>query len=208
MTEDEVLQVINNIANRLANRFKFGYHETEDMKQEARLLAISGIDKFDETKSYPLENFLWTHVRNRLFNLKRNNYERPDKPCFKCPFNAYDLTCASECSKYEDKFSCSLYKGWIERNTAKKNILQPIDLSTVDRDTEDNMKIYVEYEDNLDNKEIKRVLNKYLPLELRADYLKLINNVHVPKNRKLKVFKAVTKILEDYGHISNIGSTE
>ena len=33
MSEQQVIQTINNIANRLALKFKFGYHELEDMKQ-------------------------------------------------------------------------------------------------------------------------------------------------------------------------------
>ena len=84
MTEEQVIQTIDNIANRLASKFKFGYHEIEDMKQQARLFAWEGLKNYDGIR--PLENFLWTHVRNRLYNFKRNNFGRPDKPCDTCPF--------------------------------------------------------------------------------------------------------------------------
>ena len=84
MTEKQVIQIINNIANRLAGKFKFGYHDLEDMKQQARLFAWEGMENYDGIR--PLENFLWTHVRNRLYNFKRNNFGRPDKPCDSCPF--------------------------------------------------------------------------------------------------------------------------
>ena len=66
MTEEQVLQTINNIANRLAAKFKFGYHELEDMKLQARLFEWQGLKNYDGVR--PLENFLWTHVRNRLYN--------------------------------------------------------------------------------------------------------------------------------------------
>ena len=56
MTEDEVVQTINLIANRLAGKFKFGYHELEDMKQQARLFAWEGLENYDGVR--PLENFL------------------------------------------------------------------------------------------------------------------------------------------------------
>ena len=84
MTEEEVLETIEKIANKLCYKFKFGYHGVEDMKQQATLFALEGLDSYDEKR--PLENFLWTHVRNRLFNYKRDNFERPDKPCFSCVF--------------------------------------------------------------------------------------------------------------------------
>ena len=39
------------------------------MKQQAAIFALEGLEKYDNKR--PLENFLWTHVRNRLFNYKR-----------------------------------------------------------------------------------------------------------------------------------------
>ena len=40
MTEEEVLDVIEEVASKLVYKFKFGYHEVEDMKQQAVLEAI------------------------------------------------------------------------------------------------------------------------------------------------------------------------
>ena len=74
--EEEVLEIIEIVATRLCHKFKFGYHTAEDIKQQARMFAWEGLDKYDEIR--PLENFLWTHVRNRLYNFKRNNYSRPN----------------------------------------------------------------------------------------------------------------------------------
>ncbi len=84
MTEEEVLSSIDRVANGLAYKYRFGYHGLDDMKQEARMLAIEGLDRYDSSRG-KLETFLWTHVSNRLFNIKRNKYARPDKPCFDCP---------------------------------------------------------------------------------------------------------------------------
>ena len=64
MSESQLIQIINNIANRLAGKFKFGYHDLEDMKQQARLFAWEGLEHYDGVR--PLENFLWTHVRMRV----------------------------------------------------------------------------------------------------------------------------------------------
>jgi DNA-directed RNA polymerase specialized sigma subunit len=89
VSEEEFLTVLDNISKRLGHKFKFGYHNFDDMKQQAAIFALEGLEKYD--KKRPLENFLWTHVRNRLFNYKRDNYQRPDKPCLSCPL--YDPHC-------------------------------------------------------------------------------------------------------------------
>jgi len=74
VTEEEFLRVLDNISKRLGHKFKFGYHDFDDMKQQASIFALEGLEKYDNSR--PLENFLWTHVRNRLFNYKRNNYQK------------------------------------------------------------------------------------------------------------------------------------
>ena len=56
MDETEVIAIIDRIANRLAAKFKFGYHELEDMKQQARLFAWEGMENYDGVR--PLDNFL------------------------------------------------------------------------------------------------------------------------------------------------------
>ena len=84
ITEQELLDTIDIITKKLAYKFKFGYHQIEDMKQQISIFALEGLENYDNKR--PLENFLWTHVRNRLFNFKRDNYQRPDKPCKTCPF--------------------------------------------------------------------------------------------------------------------------
>ena len=90
MTEDEVLSSIDLVANRLASKFRFGYHSIDDMKQQARIFALEALDIYDNTKGTTLDTFLWLYVRNRLCNFKRDNYERP-KPCLNCPLNAYNI---------------------------------------------------------------------------------------------------------------------
>ena len=68
MTEQEVLAVIEKIANRYCHKFKFGYFTAEDIKQEAFIIAVDALDRYDERR--PLENFLSSHVKNRLINFK------------------------------------------------------------------------------------------------------------------------------------------
>ena len=191
MTEEQVLQTIDNIANRLASKFKFGYHEIEDMKQQARLFAWEGLKNYDGVR--PLENFLWTHVRNRLYNFKRNNFGRPDKPCDSCPF--YDRNFFNSqgygCKAYDNHEECDLYLGWMNRNTAKRNIMNTskLDLDIQDRNSVAN---------KLDRDDIFNLVDTSLPVQYREDWIRLIHGLKLPKARKETIVKVVLEILKEY----------
>ena len=76
LNETEVVDTINKIATKLAPKYVFASYEIEDIKQEAFLIGIEALDRYDSSK--PLENFLYTHISNRLKNFKRDNYYRLD----------------------------------------------------------------------------------------------------------------------------------
>jgi len=194
--ESELLKVIDIISKKLAYKFKFGYHEIEDMKQQISIFALEGLQNYDHKR--PLENFLWTHVRNRLFNYKRDNYQRPDKPCLSCPL--YDPHLAksySGCTKYNDKNDCSEYVDWHSRNSTKKNLMH---LSTID-ELKDYGSAFTTQEDSLfsqiSNGEIVNKIEENLIGENRVTYLKLKNGGKVSKGDSEKLMSEIKKILED-----------
>ena len=76
LTEQEVVNVITNVAKKLAPKFVFASFEIEDIEQEAFLMGVEGLERYDSTK--PLENFMYAHINNRLKNFKRDNYYRFD----------------------------------------------------------------------------------------------------------------------------------
>jgi DNA-directed RNA polymerase specialized sigma24 family protein len=190
MTETEVLQTINLIANRLAGKFKFGYHELEDMKQQARLFAWEGLENYDGVR--PLENFLWTHVRNRLYNFKRNNFGRPDKPCDTCPF--FDMSFSNSnnypCKAFDNEEECDLYAGWLKRNTAKRNIMNTANLDI-------DVKQASRLDEMLDQKHIFNIVDQAIPVHCREDWLRFINSLKLPKSRRLNIIEIVKEILEE-----------
>ena len=120
MQEDELIAIVDKIANRFASTFKFGYHELEDMKQQAWQVALEGLKDYDGKR--PLENFLWTHVRNRLYNFKRDNYFRPEKPCDRCPLLVNDV-----CTKFKDRLECDLYSRWEKRTEKRKSLMTAVE---------------------------------------------------------------------------------
>ena len=98
---------------------KFGIYSEEDLLQEAYLSVSRVIHKFDARKG-KLFSFLYTHVNNRMKNLRRDKLERLTPPCAKCPLNAF---CAvSGCQAYSDVMDCSYYRNWRYRNAAKKSL--------------------------------------------------------------------------------------
>lgn len=200
MTEQEVLEVIEKVASRLCYKFKFGYHDVEDMKQQARLFAIQGMDNYDESR--PLENFLWTHVRNRLFNFKRDNFERPDKPCLSCPF--YDPSCKNsrnECEEFEDRRDCTLYEGWVSRNQRKKNLISTTSLDNTQHSRDKNQPTSLL--EHIANKEILKLIDENIPIVLRADYLRFTHGMKLSRPKKNAVINSIKSILKenniDYG---------
>lgn len=74
MNETEVVNTILKISKKLAHRYTFTSYEVEDIEQEAFLIGIAGLDKYDQDR--PLENFMYVHINNRLKTFKRDNYYR------------------------------------------------------------------------------------------------------------------------------------
>ena len=68
------LKTIQTIAERIANKYVFGYFDKEDIVQEAVIFGLEAYEKWDRVR--PLENFISVHISNRLKNLKRDNYFR------------------------------------------------------------------------------------------------------------------------------------
>lgn len=185
VSDEEFLQTLEIITKKLVYKFKFGYHEIEDMKQQAAVFAIEGLKKYDHKR--PLENFLWTHVRNRLFNYKRDHYQRPDKPCLTCPLYQPNSE-VSDCSEFNDKLNCNAYKVWFKRNDSKKNIMQP---SYIENKEPQNPK--ENFVSNLTNQEIIDKIEENLPTKYRDTYLKIKHGMKVPKNDKIKLQNYIKK---------------
>jgi hypothetical protein len=191
VSTEEFLLVLENISKRLAHKFRFAYHSVDDMKQQAAIFALEGLKNYD--KKRPLENFLWTHVRNRLFNYKRNNYQRPDKPCHSCPF--FDKGCKvsiNQCEKFTNKDDCELYAAWAKRNEAKKNIIQP---GYIESNTSFSPSTTIE--PLLENKELIRFLDSNIQSEYREIYLKLKHGLKINKSDLKKLQNHITKLMED-----------
>jgi len=100
INEQEAVAVIMKIAKRLAPKYVFASYDVEDIEQEAFLIGIAGLEKYDQNR--PLENFMYTHISNRLKTFKRDNY--------------YRLDYGTAAQKIQDR---------------KKNLLEPVDIDAI-----------------------------------------------------------------------------
>ena len=54
-----------------------------------------------------------------------------------------------------------------------------------------------DYIENVDISDIKNIIDKELPMAYRSDYLKIINNVYVPKKRRAEVLSVLKQLVEN-----------
>ncbi len=196
LTEQQFLDTVKVVARRLSSKFRFGYNSIEDIEQQSVIHAYKSLKKWDRVR--PLENFLYRCIHNLLYNDKRNQVGRPDKPCLTCPL--YDPHCnksTSQCEDFENKNDCEMYASWVKRNDSKKNIMQPIDIYNVRDEHEENMKTG-DHIDELERQELWTIIDKHLDTKLRADYIKLRHNIKIPKQRRLQIERAILDITKEH----------
>lgn len=158
MTEQQVIDQINIVVNRVASKYTFHGYEVDDIKQEAFIICMDALSRYDNKR--PLENFLAVHLSNRLKNFIRDNFY----------------------TKGEEE---------------KKKVLKPKSLCNEDFAPCRNYET-LDADEKLDAQQIQAILDKHLPASYRADYLKLINNVYVPKKRREDVLSLIKELVERY----------
>ena len=172
MTEREVTETITRVANRYAYKFQFGFYTPDDIRQEAFIIAMDALDRYDESR--PLENFLAVHVKNRLNNFKRDKYYRQQK---------------------EDQANKNKYD-----NNTKKFLMEPIDISSVRDEHENNMRLDDSFVNNIEDQELLDIIDTFLDVVLRAYYLRILNGVYVPKPRREQIYNEINRILKENSH--------
>tara|TARA_R100000008_G_C3565143_1_gene158686 strand:- start:116 stop:640 length:525 start_codon:yes stop_codon:yes gene_type:complete len=171
MTESEVLEVVNRICDRYAYKFKFGYFEPDDIRQEAFIIAIDALERYDEGR--PLENFLAVHVKNRLNNFKRDRYYRQHK-------------------KLDENID--------QLNNSKKFLMDTLDISNIRDEKEGNMRLDDDFIEKIANEELLEIIDEHLDVSFRSDYLRVKDGTYVPKPRREQIMEEITEILKDHGY--------
>lgn len=157
MTQQQTIDQITIVVDRIAPRYTFRDYDVEDIKQEAFMICMDALDRYDANR--PLENFLSVHLSNRLKNFVRDNY-------------------------------------FIRDDEDKKRVMAPKQLPQDDQIIQKEINI-----DNLlDTQDMKNIIDKFLPVELRSDYLKFLSEAYVPKKRKVYLIEVIKNILKENGY--------
>lgn len=187
-TEATVLECIEKAVALLATSFTFGIYGVEDVAQEGRLMALEVLERERFNTSLPLAPFLFAHIRNRLINLKRNKFRRTDSPCLLCHRG-------NACGP--DGQICDRYRDWKQRNQSKASLMCPGDLDNIpdehEKRTHTDSTVISESAKN----ELVEMIDRKLPVELRASFLQMRAGVIIPKARRLQVEAAVKEIIGD-----------
>tara|TARA_Y100001938_G_scaffold5779_1_gene7193 strand:+ start:2291 stop:2806 length:516 start_codon:yes stop_codon:yes gene_type:complete len=161
MTEQQVIDQINIVCNRIAPRYTFYGYTVDDIKQESFIICMEALNRYDGIR--PLENFLSVNLSNRLKNFVRDNH-----------FVGSD-------------------------NEDRQKVYQPAQLDYEDYIVDEENKFAISYED-MQSKEMVIIINKYLPAAMRMDYLKMINDVYITKQRREEVTACILELLEEHGY--------
>lgn len=187
ISEEELVEKIYKVVSLLAKSFRFGYHEVEDMKQQGALFVLQNLDKYDEAR--PLENFIYTHVKNRFINFVRDNYRRNDS-CKLCK--------QGEPTKHPDGKFCKSYINWNKRNIVKQNIVNTIDILHISDEGEKNTRIESTIHNDALIKELVEKVDTEIPMELRSTWLQMQQGATgIPKTKRREVEKFIRSIIEN-----------
>lgn len=201
MNENEVLRIIDKAIKNLAQNLKFGYYEVEDMMQEGRIFAMEALPKYDPNRDCSLEQFIRVVVRNKFISLRRDKMERIEPPCHSCPhfIPVVDGVLRAQCTTYENKNDCERWFGWVERNTAKRILTETYDN---DESPAYHPMDFSDLSDSLISQEIIALMDRKIPLSMKADYRRYLENVRLPKHRRLKVEEEIKRIVSEYYELS------
>ena len=160
-TEQEVIDIIDIVVDRISPRYTFYGYTLDDIKQEAFIICIEALNRYDGIR--PLENFLSVNLSNRLKTFMRDNY----------------------------------FIG--SSNENRKKLVQPAQLdhenSLVDHFDPSN-EIY----DRMNTQDIINAIDDHMPSNMRMDYLKILNDIYIPRQRRNEVLEMISIILEEHGH--------
>ena len=161
MTEQQVIDQIEKVCNRIAPKYTFYGYTVDDMKQEAFIICIEALNRYDNDR--PLENFLSVNLSNRLKNFVRDNH-------------------------------------FVKNDDGDRiKVLQPAQLEYENTIIDDQKKFSITYS-KIQDKDMFELIDAHLPAQARMDYLKILNDVYITKQRKEEVLFLIWDILEEHGY--------
>ena len=199
LTEEQVVNSIRRVSSLLAKQYMFPGFEEEDIMQEAMIIAMKQIDRFDPEKSKnkkktmidKLEDFLYVVINNRLNNFRRDNFCRNDPPCLDCYYGI-------PCSKGE---TCEGFKEWKKKNNAKMSIHNPVSLHSNEESFDTNNDVHFpcpnseKFINGIDLKDVVEIIRKKLPTEYLDIFNKMYAGQKISYTRKAALLEQIREII-------------
>ncbi len=161
LTEQQVIDQINIVVNRIAPRYTFYGYTVDDIKQESFIICMEALNRYDQKR--PLENFLSVNLSNRLKNFVRDHHFVGDD------------------------------------NPERQRVMQPAQLEYQESIVDNEEKYSISY-DSIEDSNIAKIVDQQLPADMRMDYLKIINDIYVTKQRKDDIISVISSLLKGYGY--------
>ena len=184
---EKQIRIIQKVCKAIADKYTFGYFDKEDIEQEGFLIGMRALPLYNKKRS-SLETFLYLFISNKLKTFKRDHYLRKDFVCKYC--GRKDANC-DHCKRREWKY------------IMKKHLMEPLDIDNVNGNHNSNMYDDFDMLSFLERKEILSIINEHLDISLRSDYLKMIDGMYLPKQRRDMVENRIREILVEHGYIDN-----
>jgi hypothetical protein len=196
-TEASVIEAVNTAADKLARAFVFGPYELADIKQHCWICALKALPSYEPRlddqgrPTRPLVNFIYTDLKFKLINLKRDELRRTDPPC--------ELCHSGQEAAHEDGEVCKAYRLWKKRNNAKASLAQPLCLNIELDESEASLCLDRDVNEEANKADVLDRIDQLLPAHLRTDYLRMKSGDKVPSGRKDKVMEAIRLIVGAQG---------
>lgn len=209
VSENEFVAIVNRIMDRIVSTWVFGYFDSDDIRQEAFIIATKAIRSGKYDKCRKLEPFLFRSISNGLFNLKRGVTGKFASPCQRCPLfdRKYEST-TNQCKAFTNKLDCDKYMQWELRNAKRNSLINPISFSSPDEDEEDVFDIQtytIEHVlDEAIKNEITDLINNNLPATLRGNFLKMMAGIKIKTQDRKAVQSAIYDIIKTSGIFSDL----
>lgn len=161
MTEQQVIDQINIVVDRIAPRYTFYGYTVNDIKQESFIICMEALNRYDQKR--PLENFLSVNLSNRLKNFVRDNHFVGDD------------------------------------NPERQRVVQPAQLDYEDNIIDDLRKYSISYE-QIEDRDMQIIIDQHLPASMRMDYLKMLNELYITKQRREEIVDTIIQLLYEFGY--------
>jgi len=189
VSEEQFVLAISKVSDQLNKRFHIPGWDADDLHQFCALESIEALPRFDPAKK-PLVNFLYAHCRFRVNNAFRNLCMRSEKPCKTCG-ESDESSCRADGAK------CKIHKDFTIRNNRKRDLAQA---SSCDVTVNENFgRPFDSAEEVCETKDLLGLVDRFLDVGLRMDYLKMKEGVAVPLCQRQKINEAVLDIFKRHG---------